>query len=134
MSEVVIIIPGEVIPKQSARFKAFAYIDKVSGKPKAALNSYKSEKVKEYEEKVKLCALEQLPIELRGNPFTGALEAEVLIVYDIPKGMTQKDMDFISQGGIIYKTTLPDMTNNLLKGIFDALEGIVFNNYGKIFL
>jgi Holliday junction resolvase RusA-like endonuclease len=31
-------------------------------------------------------------------------------------------------GGIIYKHTRPDLTDNLAKGLFDAMESVVFIN------
>ena len=132
MREVTVIVPGIVVPKQSARFRSVAYYNKEKEKCDSFLQSYVKKEVTKYEELVKLSAAEQISIEDRGNLMVGALEAEVLIVYGIPKSMTKRDEEFIRQGGIIYKTTLPDLTDNLVKGLFDALEKVIYENDGQI--
>lgn len=132
MRELTIIIPGEVVPKQSARFRAISYWNKDKNKCDAFLQSYLKKEVTNYEELVKICAMEQIPAEEKKELMTGALEAEVLIVTGIPKSMTKRDQEFIRQGSIIYKFTLPDITDNLVKGIFDALQDIVYKNDGQI--
>lgn len=130
MSEVTIIIPGEVVPKQSVRAKTIAYFNKETNKCDAFLKWYQKKEITDYENKVKVLAQEQIGITF--TPITGAIELEVSIIYGIPKGMTKTDSQFIAQGGKIYKTTLPDLTDNLLKGICDALQEIVYHNDGQI--
>ena len=41
-------------------------------------------------------------------------------------------MKRIEEGGLIYKTSRPDLQDNLCKGLFDALSGIVFKDDSQI--
>ena len=38
----------------------------------------------------------------------------------------------IEAGEIVYKATKPDLTDNLNKGVFDALQGIIYANDSQI--
>ena len=130
MREINLRIYGVVVPKQSMRVAAIPYIDKRSGEPKALVRPYQTKKVKDYEKLVRDSALSQIA---PGTPFlSGAIELRVTIIYAPLKSMSKKDKQFIADGGIIYKTTQPDLTDNLIKGIADGLQNICYDNDGKI--
>ena len=48
------------------------------------------------------------------------------------KTFTKAQRKLIEDGGIVYKDTKPDITDNLMKGVADALEGIVYVNDSRI--
>lgn len=41
-------------------------------------------------------------------------------------------MKAIEAGELVYKATKPDLTDNLNKGVFDALQGIIYANDSQI--
>lgn len=130
MPEYQIIIPGPVVPKQSVRFSAIPYFNDKSGKCAAFIKTYQTKAITDYEKLVETCCMEQI-----GTNFAmieGAIETDIIIVYGIPKSMSKKDQNFIMQGGVIYKITQPDITDNLIKGICDGMQGHVYENDGQI--
>lgn len=130
MAEYTIVVPGEVVPKQSMRVRAVPYYNDKTRKCDAFIQTYQKKEITDYEEKVKICVMEQLGVSFQ--PITGAIELEIVIVYGLPKTMTNQDKAYILQGGTIYKTTLPDLTDNLIKGICDGMQGKVYLNDGQV--
>ncbi len=125
MKKLNITIPGTPKPKQSARFRTFK-----SGN-KNFVQSYQSKEVKENERSIKMIVLEQLPKDFTIHK--GAIIVSKLYYLFPPiKSLKKWQKDFIESGGIVPKTTKPDLTDNLSKGLFDALEGIVFVNDSQI--
>ena len=61
-------------------------------------------------------------------PFSEALSVEAVFVFPMLKGVSKSKIQAIEQGEIFYKTTKPDLTDNLMKGTMDALNGIVFTD------
>ena len=53
-------------------------------------------------------------------------------VFPIPKGMSKKLRNQIESGETVYKTTKPDVGDNLNKLILDCLEGYVYSNDSEI--
>jgi Holliday junction resolvase RusA-like endonuclease len=125
-----IIIPGRVVPKQSVRFSAIPYFDEKTAKCAAFIKTYQTKEIMDYEKLVNSCCMEQLGIAF--TMLDGAIETDIIIIYGIPKTMPKKDVDFIMQGGVIYKVTQPDITDNLIKGICDGMIGYVYENDGLI--
>jgi Holliday junction resolvase RusA-like endonuclease len=110
-------ILGEPKPKQSARFyKAGRFV-----------KSYQTKDVKQNESNIRAQIIEQLP---KGFiPFDKPIRVTKLhYVFPIPKSFTKTKLRKIQMGGIIYKHTRPDLTDNLAKGLFDAMESVVFIN------
>lgn len=130
MAGYTLIIPGEVVPKQSMRVRAVPYFNDNTRKCDAFIKTYQKKEVTDYEKKVEICCMEQLGVNF--TPITGAIKMIITIVCEIPKSMTKTDQAFIAQGGIIYKTTLPDLTDNLIKGICDGMQGRAYVNDGQI--
>jgi Holliday junction resolvase RusA-like endonuclease len=66
--------------------------------------------------------------------FEGPMIVENLaFVYSPLKSMPKKTIESIRTGNFIPRTTAPDLTDNLPKLLFDALEGILYDNDSKIF-
>jgi Holliday junction resolvase RusA-like endonuclease len=118
----ILTIKGIPKPKQSVRSKV---IQGKNGKP--FVMHYQSNEVKQEESNIQTQVLNQLPIEFRPITITIAI-TKLHYIFPIPASFNKKQIAFIESGGIIYKGTKPDLTDNLNKGLFDALQGIVFIN------
>jgi Holliday junction resolvase RusA-like endonuclease len=111
------IIPGSAVGK---------------GRPKAArrgnfITMYTPEKTASYENLVKIKAQEAM----NGmSPIPGPCRLELLIEVVVPKAFSQKKRES-ALAGDIYPTTKPDI-DNVLKGISDAMNGIVFDDDKQI--
>lgn len=132
------VIPGIPKPKQSVRSgvvyragKPVTFIDKNTGKERVLQTKFQTAEVKENERAIKLIIKEQLPPEFQ------IVKGEVKIkklhyVFPPLSSFSKKKMNEIQQGKIIHKTTKPDLDSNLNKGLFDAMEGIVYINDSQI--
>lgn len=95
------------LPKQSARI--------------TSRGSYQSDVVKKYEQNLLIEALSQRP---RGFvKMAGPIYAKVRYVFERPSSVPESE---------IYKTSPPDVTDNLNKPLFDALEGNFYYNDSQI--
>lgn len=123
-------IPIEVVPKQSVRVQAIPFFNEKKGKWDAFIKTYQLSKVTKFEKQINEAARAQL-----GQffvPLEGAISMSITIVTKVLKTMPKKNHEFIAQGGIIYKTTQPDLTDNMVKGIVDGLHEVLFINDGQI--
>jgi len=123
---ITLFIPGIPQPKQSARFRI---ITPTSGK--SFVSSYQSKKVKDTEKYIREVVIKQIP-----QGF-GLFEKGIEIThlhYSFPplKSFSKKVMARIEAGEQIDKTTKPDLTDNLNKGVFDALQGLLYTNDSQI--
>lgn len=107
-------------PKQSARFRS------VKMGNKTFVKSYQKKEVVENENNFALDVKTQLPEGF--IPFSSAIGIKVLFVFPPLKKFTKTKLRELAAGAIIYKTTKPDLTDNLMKGTMDALNGIVFTD------
>lgn len=114
-------ILGTPQPKQSVRSR----IAKTKT-GKSFVHHYQTEEIKRTEKNMAFDVKSQLPEGF--IPYAGALMVKVLFVFPPLKGFTKAKMNAISAGSTIYKTTKPDLTDNLMKGTMDALNGIVFTD------
>ena len=114
--ELELFFPLDPVAVQSARFYR-------AGK---FIRSYQPEKVTDYKQKLKLLAREQIPDNF--ELLKTALGIKTTFVFSAPKSFSKKKLDFLLQGGIIYKTTRPDLTDNLHKALLDSLTGIVWED------
>ncbi|MCQ4139202.1 RusA family crossover junction endodeoxyribonuclease [Chryseobacterium sp. EO14] len=108
-------------PKQSARF---AIRKGKSGRN--FLQKYQGKEVVQNERNIAYDVKSQLPAEF--IPYSGALKVKALFVFPPLKGFAKAKINAIASGSTIYKTTKPDLTDNLMKGTMDALNGIVFTD------
>ena len=115
-------IVGEPMPKQSVKQGKDHYGNKVF---------YTDSKIKQREKEI----LEQVNNVVgdnhqlwQGKPII----ATITYVYQFPKTMSKKMMNLAQQGKIIYKTTKPDVGDNLNKLILDVLEGVIYRNDSEI--
>ncbi len=126
MKKLFLIIPGIPKPKQSARF---AYRPTKDGK--GFIHKYQKKEVVDNENNIKSIVILQLPEGFQ--PFSGPIKINKLhYIFPPLKSFKKSEISFIQTGGLIYKSTKPDLTDNLQKGLFDALEGIIFYNDSQV--
>ena len=111
--------------KQSARFRI--------AKKKSGANfimSYQKKSVKDTERNIAFDVKSQL--EKGFIPYNEPIAVEVLFVFPPLKSWSKKKIAQLESGAIMYKETKPDLTDNLMKGLFDAMNGIVFIDDARI--
>ena len=111
--EIVITVPGEAVPQARPRV--------------THCGTYDPPKCRAYKQKVALYA----KTVMRGKkPLSGALNLDVVVYRSIPKSWTKKRR-FAAAAGDVDPTTKPDI-DNLLKGLMDAMSGIVWNDDSQV--
>lgn len=110
-------IPGEAVGKGRPRF----------ARRGAFTVAYTPEKTASYENLVKLAAAEAM----RGRElFAQAVHVEMVIMCTVPQSWSKKKQA-AAIDGTIRPTTKPDV-DNVQKAIYDALNGIVWNDDKQI--
>lgn len=117
-------ILGIPSPKQSARF----YAKNFGGK--TMIKSYQKKEVVEKERNIAFEVRSQLPEGF--IPYDCPLSIEVLFVFPPLSSMNKATKSAIENGEIIYKPTKPDLQDNLMKGLSDAMNGVVFVDDSRI--
>lgn len=111
--------------KQSARFRI------VKGKSgNNFVSSYQKKSVKDNERNIAFDVKSQLPLDF--VPFSNPVAVKVLFVFPPLSSWSKKKKQALEDGETIYKETKPDLTDNLMKGLFDAMNGIVFTDDSRI--
>jgi Holliday junction resolvase RusA-like endonuclease len=119
-------IPGIPQPKQSIRARI---INTKAGK--SFIHTYQKKEVVENERSIKMIIMEQLPNGFM--PIQGGIRVKKLhYIFPPVSSLKKAEINHINAGGFIPKTTKPDLTDNLNKGLFDAMQGIVFINDSQI--
>lgn len=120
-------ILGIPFAKQSFRYAAM--VSKKTGK--AFVAKYQPKKVTDGEKNIRAQIIQQLP---QGFiPFTGPVFVTWLeFVFPPVTSLKRADRDRIAQIGWTSKFTKPDLADNLMKGLFDAMAGIVYLNDSQI--
>lgn len=119
MFEVSFTIPGEAVPK--ARLRVF----KRNGKATAIT----PEKTVNYENLVKWTAHQAMQ-KAGVDMFHGPLQASIYISLPIPTSWSRKRQE-LAIAGRIAPTNKPDI-DNLVKALFDGMNGIVFRDDSQI--
>ncbi|MGK6342859.1 RusA family crossover junction endodeoxyribonuclease [Chryseobacterium sp. DT-3] len=112
-------------PKQSARFRISK--NKLG---QQFIASYQKKDIKDYEQNIKAVVTQFLPKDF--IIYDCAISMNVEYVFPALSSMSKKEKDLISSGVIIYKTTKPDLSDNLNKGLVDSLAGLVYTNDSRI--
>jgi len=109
---------GKPFAKQSTKFTRSGF-------------AYTPAKIKTAENNIRVQAIQQLPkgfIPFQGQVFI----TKCHFIFTPPKSMRKKDLKRIKAGEIVYKSTRPDLTDNLFKGMIDSLSGVVFIDDSRI--
>ena len=115
------IILGVPRSKQSFRFA-------VIGK---RVLKYQKKEVKQEEENIRSQIIKQLPKNF--IPFSGGVKIiRCWFIFSPLKSWSKKKLEAAQLLGGLFKTTKPDLQDNLMKGLFDAMQGVVFINDSQI--
>ena len=113
---------GQPFAKQSFRF---AQMRSKTGK--SFMVKYQPKKVKDGERNLRAQIIQQLPESF--IPFNDRVRVVTChFKFCPPKSFSKKIQEAISLGELVPKLTKPDLTDNLMKGLFDAMKGIVFSD------
>lgn len=111
-----LVFPGEPRAIQSVRFaKRGNFVTKYQPKANTDWKVY-----------IKLLAMEQLPE--NWHVLTGAIGVRLRFRFSPLKSMSKRERSALAAGELRYKVTKPDLTDNLCKGVIDALTGIVWRD------
>ena len=91
---------------------------------KTFMKSYQDKEVIENEKNISFDIKSQLPFGY--TPKTTAVGMKVIFVFPPLKSWPKKRTEELQNGALIFKDTKPDLTDNLMKGLCDAMNGIVF--------
>lgn len=117
-------ILGTPQSKQSARFR-------IAGKGnKQFVQSYQKKSVKDNQKDIAIQVKSQLPVDF--TIYDEPIGVEVLFVFPPLKSWSKKKLQELQSNATIYKDVKPDLTDNLMKGLFDAMNKIVFTDDSKI--
>lgn len=121
-------IKGIPFAKQSFRFTQLK-----SKTKKTFMIKYQPKKIIKEEKNIRAQIVAQLPEGFQ--PFTKAVVIRSLcFMFPLPKSSTKKRKDLVDLGANVYKITRPDLTDNLMKGLFDAMKGVVFLDDSQVAL
>lgn len=112
-------ILGTPHSKQSARFRM-----QKGRAGNTFIRSYQKKEVIDNERNIQYDVKSQLPTGF--VPYSSEIGVKVLFVFPSLKGFSKAKMKELEDGKTMYKTTKPDLVDNLMKGLFDAMNGIVF--------
>ncbi len=83
---------------------------------------YKPKKVKDYQNIIQILTIEQLPKDFNIIPSGSTIFVNYIeYIYAYPKSMAKYKREKKQ-----FKTTKPDLQDNLNKAFFDALEGLIY--------
>ena len=119
--QLILKILGEPKSKQSFRF----------GILHGRVMKYQNNKIHQEEDNIRWQIINQLPkdfVPIETKIFVKKLH----YIFSIPKSFSKAKIKEIADGKLIFKITKPDLTDNLSKGLFDAMQGIVFLNDSQI--
>lgn len=108
-------------PIQSVRFSARSgYVQ--TFQPKAN---------KDWKRMIKLSVAEQLSP--GWTPFEDTpLWVRTVYVFPTLKSFTKRERQLIAEGCVLFKYTKPDVNDNLNKGLYDALTGVVWDDDSRV--
>lgn len=116
--EIKLVIPGVPLAKQSMRFT------------KSGIK-FQPEEIKQNERNLRFDIRSQLPAGFK--PFDCAIAVKKLwYVFPPVSSLRKAEKLTIENGGYINKRTKPDLSDNLNKQLFDAMQGIVYLNDSQI--
>lgn len=110
------------IPKQGDRTRQ---VNMKSGK--SFIGHYQPKKITNEKDALILLAQEYRPEHIWTEP----IEVQVTFFFPWTKSITKKRKLSWSESGLDYKSTKPDL-DNLEKMLFDALEGVIYQNDSQI--
>ena len=100
-----------------------------SFRSKKSGNHYQDKDVVDWKRYITISAKSQAP---RRKLLTGPTSVKVEFVYEVPKSYDKKFHIEVELGIVRYRIKQPDLTDNLMKGLIDALSGIAWESDKQI--
>lgn len=94
------------------------------------IRSFQPGKVSDFKSFIRHSAFCQLPDGFKA--LDCPLKIDVDFIFLPPKSISKREMKKIESGQIVYKTTRPDLTDNLMKGFADALTKLVWTDDARV--
>lgn len=94
------------------------------------VRTYQPKNNTDWKSYIRLSASEQLPE--KWQSLDGPLELNVRFIFPPLRSFPKKTLQAIAAGNHVYKSTKPDLCDNLLKGLCDALTGICWRDDSQI--
>jgi len=104
----------------------FTFKNKKTGRLDCILRHYQPPVIRHYEKHIMSHAIQQVPNFKKFTKEVHILQME--FIFTIPANYAKYKIKEIENGIIHYKTTAPDLPDNLKKPVWDALEGYLFDN------
>lgn len=117
MERIVFTILGKPRPKQSVQFTKTGI-------------AYQPTEVKLLQQNIRAQVVNQIPKNF--VPWKGPLFVSCVYVFPFTTSLTKKLKKQVKKGKILYKDSRPDLTDNLNKPLFDAMNEIVFMDDSQI--
>ena len=108
-------------PIQSVRFAARA----------GFVQTFQPKANKDWKARIKASVTSQLPVGWKPYKDT-PLGVRVIYVFPPLTSFRKNDKALINGGGVIPKHTKPDVSDNLNKGLFDAMTGVVWDDDSRV--
>lgn len=89
---------------------------------------YQPKEVKAWKKSIEAMTIAQLPQGFQIMSSAVRIKRAVFVFSKSLKGFKKAEREHLQNGGYILKTTKPDMTDNLFKGLIDAMSGIVYES------
>lgn len=116
------VFQGEPKAVQSARFyKAGDFI-----------RSYQPKDVRDWKSYIRLSALQQVERIGDFKAFNDGVAVSIDFVFSPLKSWPKCKIKQLEDGVRFYKTTRPDLSDNLMKGLIDALTGLIWHDDAQI--
>lgn len=95
------------------------------------IQTYQPKRNQEYKGCIKVMARVQLPSDFKiiDKPI---IINKLVYVFPLLKSMSKKLVKYISDGGIYYKETKPDLLDNCSKATLDALTGVIWRDDSQV--
>ncbi len=94
------------------------------------MRKYQPKDVVDWKNYIKLVAQSQIPESFK--PIDGPIVISARFIFQPLKSFSKKKISLIESGWIFSKTTKPDLTDNLFKGLIDALSGVIWERDQQI--
>ena len=115
-------IDVEPKPVQSVRYAARA----------GYVQTFQPKKQKEWKARVKTAVQQQLPVGWKSFDDDSFIAVQVLYVFEPVSTLKKADKQYIESGGYVWKNKKPDVNDNLNKGLFDALTGVLWADDSRV--
>ena len=133
MIELKLHIPGKPGHKQSMKQAYVPCKVQENGKiSKGFIHDYQTDEVKDVERNIRYAVSQQMPAGFACHTGPVAV-SELFYGFALIKSAKKWQKEWVAQSLVVPKVTKPDVTDNLAKALFDAMQSVVYVNDSQIF-